>query len=756
MLFPSTWHRCTSGMPTTAASDGRNAGNEPKSFWNESSVGAGRACERGYGRSRGWPHGQKRCPKLRKAMSGRPRASMVLHDRLVGGVRMTPQRVLPVHGESGEYPLDPLQRAAVRDQAEVIAVTGGSGTGKTQAVVGRVGALLDRGVSPGHITCLVGNPERARDLRRRLSAHPKIRAKANRVFVGTPNRLAHVILRQGGAGLAGCPEGYSVWNVEQVVEMMSDISPKEYGMKLSRKEIRAALDWYVRNVRSRPDDPPIPARHQVWRDIAVTFAGEARAQGAVLLDDLPALAIRAMEADTHYRDRWRKGRCRHLLVDGCEDLNPREWRLIEVALGRPYSMTITWDDNGLVNDDADPGLFRYLRLHYPQMRVHHLRMNQRASRNLVDLATCLKVHEDMSGLADDRQVCDGLARRPPQLHEVVGTLTDMDAAVLRELQELHKDGTPWGEMAVLDRHGRAAGRMLTQLIHRAIPHHVLGRTERKGPTDARCIAALLTLTVNPMDWQALRIAAAPGFVNKDRLLGLPAALEIRRLARERGVSLVDAVARDPGRFPRDREALAGLVECWKRLRAATDLPGAEFGDLLEIAQQYVSDARGRAPGGDGALDNRTFNRLCRALPRMHGEDLGRYLIRILDRWDSSLNPQGSYEPAGVAIGSFPAAKGLQRRAVLVLDVSDQTIPGKVGPHSSRWGAEQRLFLLAATRATELVCFYHLADTGQSDRCQPSRFILPLCHMLERVEVPYRGPWPDSSDSGPEFLMRRLA
>ena len=645
---------------------------------------------------------------------------------------MTSQRTSHGTDDMGGFPLDPLQRAAVHDEADVIAVTGGSGTGKTQVIVGRVAMLLDGGTDPGHITCLSGDPERAHDLRRRLVAHPQIGGKASRMFVGTAQLLANFVLREGGAILAARPPGYSVWDVDQAVEIVSDIRRKEPGMRLSRKEIRAALDWYVRNVRSWPDDPAIPARHEAWRDIAVRFAGEARFQGGVLLDDLPQMAVRALEADTQFRDRWRNGRCRHLLVDGCEDLNPREWRMIELTLSRPPSMTITWDDNGMVNNDADPALFRYLRLQYPRLQVHHLRVNQRASGNLVDLATCMKVHQGMSGLEDDQQVSDGLAYRPPQLREVVGTLANMDAAALHQLREFRQDGIPWEEMAVLDRHGRAAGRMLTQLIHRDIPHHVLGRAERKGPTDARCVAAILTLAVNPMDWQALRIAAAPGFVNKDRMLGLPTALEIRRLAREWGVSLVDAIARNPGRFRWQGEALSSLVECWRQLRDALYLPGTEFEDLLRIAQQYVSDARGNATSWEGAPDNRIFSLLCRAVPRMIGEDLNRHLIRVLDRLCPALYPHGTIDAAGVAIGSFPSAKGLRRRAVLILDVSDRTIPGKIGPYNSRWAKEQRLFLLAATRATEVVYLYHLADTGQTDRCHPSRFLEPVRNMLGGV------------------------
>ena len=48
-----------------------------------------------------------------------------------------------------EFSLDPLERAAAEDTADVVVVVwGGSGTGKTHTLVARVTFLLRRGTSP--------------------------------------------------------------------------------------------------------------------------------------------------------------------------------------------------------------------------------------------------------------------------------------------------------------------------------------------------------------------------------------------------------------------------------------------------------------------------------------------------------------------------------------------------------------------------------------------------------------------------------
>ena len=47
-----------------------------------------------------------------------------------------------------EFSLDPLQRAAAEDTADVVVMWGGSGTGRTHTLVARVAFLLRRGTSP--------------------------------------------------------------------------------------------------------------------------------------------------------------------------------------------------------------------------------------------------------------------------------------------------------------------------------------------------------------------------------------------------------------------------------------------------------------------------------------------------------------------------------------------------------------------------------------------------------------------------------
>ena len=91
-----------------------------------------------------------------------------------------------------------------------------------------------------------------------------------------------------------------------------------------------------------------------------------------------------------------------------------------------------------------------------------------------------------------------------------------------------------------------------------------------------------------------------------------------------------------------------------------------------------------------------------------------------------------------------AAKGRSWRCVFLLDVSDESIPGPLGPYSGRLEMEKRRFYTGVTRATEHLYLYCLVDTGRGNNATPSRFLGPIRHVLEEVHVEHRGqpPPPD--------------
>ena len=639
-----------------------------------------------------------------------------------------------------EFFLDPMEQAAAGDTANVVVVWGGSGTGRTHTLVARVAVLLRRGASPGSIVCLALTEGAAADLRRRLEMHPEIAGQSRFIYVGTLHQYANAILRSGGSRALGLPSGYTVWDLQRAVEMLA------LTRRLRQRDLLAALRWYGLNQARWTDSPEIPARERRWRDVVDFHNSEKQLQHALDPDDLLVLAIRALELDEDIRSRWMPG---HLLVDGFEDITATQFRLLEQLTGSPRLMTgpsrslmVATDPNQRITGGPDAFPFtEYLRLRFPGLGAHTLRLNQQASQELWRMATTLSGHDSMNGLIPDGQVCHGVQRGRPRLVEVEGTLTDLDGHCLREVSRLAGQGVPLEDMAILYRRGDAIRRLRTRLTYLDIPHRVLGeeRPERAG--DARCLTALLSCVLNPWDLPAVRIAAAPGYPNAPRCLSDGVCRRLRQLAIEQKTDLIQAAARNLAAFQKNGPTLQGLSFLAEARQSLDELLGDAECSLHGLVELGLTLIRQAQPAGLSPVEEPELERLwalCGTTPRLDRETPRLHLRRFLDRLSPALHGGCSHGSGGLTLGTIRAAKGERWRIVHILDAGDRTIPGRAGPHSDTRQA-QRLFYTAITRATEQLCLYSPADIGGGDEDQPSRFLDPVRDQLDHQRIAARGP-----------------
>ena len=644
------------------------------------------------------------------------------------------------------FPLDPMQRRAAEAPDGISFVIGGTGTGKTHALVGRVAYLLNKGVPPGHITCLTARGEAAAELRRRLTWHPHVRDCIDEIFVSTLHGYANFFVRRSGARVLGRSPDYTIWNRHRAVEAVQVAWSDTRKVKLQRGLIQEALDWHWSN-RSRPTlDPPFHAKDNFWQDVTEVYKEEKRRQRGVDHVDLLVMAIGAMERDPCIKDEWRSTRTRHLLIDQVEDMCFQELSLLEMMIGPTGSLMVTADPNQ-ANHDRPTDAIETLRWNHQNRTQHVLRLDQVSSREIGEVIVRLQRDADKDrGLWDYGQVWDGVDEGAPVLMEVEGTLPELYAHCLDEAQKLYGIGIPWEDMAILYRGEKVHLRLATQLVHRDIPYRVLGNIRMERPGDARLVVALLTCVLNPWDLHSVRIAATPGHPNRQRILNVTSSLRLREWACHSKVDLVEAAKRymenlDPP--DANRNDLSWFVRVWDDLHQELLDSRSSLMDLVLLARARVQGVHlpGLSPVEDPEMD--VLWRLCAGTSRVQGETPSMQLQRFLDRWSLGLDDQG-YGPVqerALTLSPIHAAKGLRWPVVFVLDVSDQTMPGKkVGASSDRLHRERRIFYTAVTRSTRFLYLYCLADTGRGATVTPTRFLDPIIHLMKRRSVGIREVW----------------
>ena len=640
------------------------------------------------------------------------------------------------------FPLDPRQLAAMREDEPTVLVLGSHRTGRSRVLVGRVAFLLERGSDPTWISVVTVRGETAESLRRRILGHPAAGSRAGDVAVGTISQLSNEVLRDGGAQVLGMSPYYTVWDRPVCLEMLQLAWKSQGDRNLTKRELRQVLRWRERNHGRWHEEPALPARKEFWWAVDRVLTAELELQNALLLSELPALALRALQRDDALREEWSHGGTYHLLVDEAEDLTPRELALLQALMGPTRSLMAAIDPIQRVRDGADSSAYAHLARFYPEAAVHVLRTDHSSSQILFRTAAALR--QPLASPARDPGDgdCEGPPGEPALLVEQEGDFDDIANHCLDEIQRLHGLGIPLGDMAVLDRRGRALEWMRTRLAHRDIPHRVLGEPPADLPTDARCVAALMTLLLNPHDLHAARIAAAPDYPNRDRILPDGMAIEVRRAARERGQDLVAAARELLGRLPQgapERRSLAKLVHGYDVLSESFFDRKTDFGQFCPFAMGVVAGMKPsvlrdtKEPGSDGLMA------LWAETRETPGESRRDFLYQFLDLSSPALHPARRWGGRdAVNIGDFASAKGLDFQAVFILDVSDQATPGRRGRHGEEMESELRQLCIAVTRASRWLTMYHPSDTGMAGaRYVPSRFLQPAEHLLEGRHMPFR-------------------
>ena len=140
--------------------------------------------------------------------------------------------------------MDRLQRAAAVTPEGPVLVAGGTGTGKTQALIGRVIAMLQGGVRPSTITFITFSGAQADHVRRRLE--PAVGRGLPQIFIGTFEQYASFFLRRAGAKLLGITSYFTIWDRQNAVEAIADtIAEGDLDWELSYTEVRELLHWHV-------------------------------------------------------------------------------------------------------------------------------------------------------------------------------------------------------------------------------------------------------------------------------------------------------------------------------------------------------------------------------------------------------------------------------------------------------------------------------------------------------------------------------
>ena len=642
------------------------------------------------------------------------------------------------------FSLGNAQVAAVEAPEGPVIIAGGPGTGKTLCAIARIATLIVRGARPDSIALLTATAQGSEEISRRielLSANFEQRRNAvkgderqveqyrracesaREIFVGTVRQYACRLLRH----MAEDPH-FTLWSESQAKEKIAQLARHVPGVqKVYPTDIQAFLLWYADNRSRLPGTPAAPPGQAFWIHLENLYSAEKRVQRVMDRDDLAPEALKRLEANPRLRADWARNDCRHLIVDGLQDISGAEYRLLTILAGPTRSITVTADPNERTEVAPSPDPLELFRLEFRYAEERRLELHYRGDLGLTETTNRFLGHPRMTGLRDQVLYPARPFRRGEQrVIEIEGPPQAMYQHVLDTAEEWVDDGQAWEDIACIFPSGFSIREALTELVRRDVPFTVRGdlavanpRRRRDGGdsgrqvSDAPRIRALLSCLINPRDEAAFALAASVSPRHEPRPLNPEDFQKVCALSRELDINLVEAAQRHfqwVDRRSRTYTDLRHFTDAWRSL---DQMRGKDLHDLCLAAHGMLQEARGGAglqPPEDPMWE--TVLSLSRNMPRLYGEVPSLQLARFLDLLSPALHPglgplgRGRYRTSrrGLTLTTIEAARGLEWKTVFVIGASDQVMPIRLDTSlDRRWvEAQQRRLYVAATRPV-----YHL-------------------------------------------------
>jgi len=665
----------------------------------------------------------------------------------------TPPRLYPARERTIAEPARDLvaelnreQGAAATHGAGPLLIIAGAGTGKTRTLVYRVAHLIARGVPPERILLLTFTRRAAHEMLSR--AERLVGSASTRVAGGTFHATGHRLLRQFGPE-AGLPRDFSIMDQGDAEDLMQLArAGLGYGKQEKRFPKKETLHYiYSRHLNvEQPVETIVEREYPQFRDfhqdivrIFAEYTGRKAERNLVDYDDLLLFWALMLEQSPPLADRI-AAMFDHILVDEYQDTNLLQARILRGMCRAHRNITVVGDDAQSVYSFRGAS-FRNI-LDFPKQfadtHVVALEQNYRSTQPILDATNTL------ISRALERFTKSLWTMRTGSESPWLVTARDEQQQtrfVVDRILELHEEGTPLREIAVLVRAGYMSADLEIELTNRNIPFEKWGGLKFLEAAHVKDVLAFLRVLENPRDevsWYRI-LMLLPG-------IGDVTARAIMASMAERSW--------DPDAFshfvppPRARDAHRGLSELLRRLRATRrgdEAEGSVGEDIDEIRNLY---------------DRVLAERYDRSEPRLADLDQLRVIAAGYPSRSAFLAalalepPSNTQDLAGgsesdddaLVISTVHSAKGKEWDAVFVIWAVDGWFPSSRSlDDEDQLEEERRLMYVAMTRArNHLAVTYPLnvyASRRGSDYSidQLSRFIdRGVREKMQRV-VPQEAP-----------------
>jgi len=397
--------------------------------------------------------------------------------------------------------LSSQQLKAACSDGTAIRMSACAGSGKTEALTGRIIYLLSTEVDPSHIIAFTFTNRAAQSMKTRLQrrivelAGQESRRILGPMFIGTIHSYCLKIL-QDYAGY----DNYDVLNehretafaIEHGVEIglhqaINDILQRKanYSTAISifRRSVGVVYDENMDRGLLRRFSPKFASLLLTYEKIMSDYL-------VFNFGQLIALCVGTLEDKQSVRDQV-VGSIEHLLVDEYQDLNSAQERLIQILMSKGGKLFVVGDANQCIYQwrGSDVHCFEHFQSKFPDSEIIILNENRRSRPDIVNTAN--KFIRTITGSLDEVMV--PLQDQSDDCVWCVEENTPEDEAswVANKILELNTSGVDFKDIAVLLRSVKTSGEsFIKEFRKNRIPFILGGRIGLFNRSEAQALGRI--------------------------------------------------------------------------------------------------------------------------------------------------------------------------------------------------------------------------------------------------------------------------
>ena len=637
--------------------------------------------------------------------------------------------------------LNGAQRQAVTSTEGFVRVIAGAGSGKTRALSHRFAYLVNElGILPGNILCVTFTNKSANEMRQRIH---RLTGDNDTGYVNTFHGFCVSILQEDSHAVQ-YPKSFLVLDNGDIDSMLQLIY-EERGLTLRDMTFSAARDMieirklfkdpeYYRDMITLPLDTLKEKYDQASGARDIIFYGylyqEKKCFG-LDYNDLIKFSLYIFEEHPDIRLKWQE-RLEYIMVDEFQDIDQLQYDLMTVLCGYHKNLFIVGDPDQTIYTWRGANVKFLLEFDqaFPGTKTILMMENYRSTPEILAAANSLI---DKNAHRVKKALLPTLPSGSPVVCHLAGSQEAEAGWIAGQIQELHRQGVPYREMAVLYRAHYVTRAVEEVLLREKVPYAIYSGVQFFDRMEIKDALSYLRMIAYQDDLSFRRVVNTP-----KRNLGKRRMAFLQEAAEARGCSLYQALEENvDGPLFQGTKAKQFLSLVKDFSQNYEGRPVSEVLSALLDASGY--EAMLRTEGSQERLDNLAeLKQSIYEYETTCGEEvtLPHYLNHVALFTNADTGEPGDQ----VKLMTVHAAKGLEFPYVFLCSMNEGIFPSRKVRTLPGMEEERRLAFVAFTRA-EKGLYLSEADGRNFDGSPryPSRFLLEIDpSLLSFTEPPEEG------------------